>query len=58
MYMSPTNPKQKENLRKIAIEKEASEDVEIYVWKMVKGGKATNIQKSQKQGSIKGTLSK
>ncbi|KAM5181567.1 chordin-like protein 2 [Mantella aurantiaca] len=37
MYMSPTNVKQKENLRKIAIEKEASEDVEIYVWKMVKG---------------------
>lgn len=37
MYMSPTTAKQKENLRKIAIEKEASEDVEIYVWKMVKG---------------------
>ncbi|XP_073404615.1 chordin-like protein 2 isoform X3 [Dendrobates tinctorius] len=37
MYMSPNSATQKENLRKIAIEKEASEDVEIYVWKMVKG---------------------
>ncbi|CAH2225780.1 chordin 2 [Pelobates cultripes] len=37
MYMSPTTGGQKEILRKIAIEKEASEDVEIYVWKMVKG---------------------
>ncbi|KAM4794966.1 LOW QUALITY PROTEIN: chordin-like protein 2 [Rhinophrynus dorsalis] len=37
MYMTPNTGGQKENLRKIAIEKEASEDVEIYVWKMVKG---------------------
>ncbi|XP_028581415.2 chordin-like protein 2 [Podarcis muralis] len=29
------NPK--ENLRKIAIERESSEDVEIYIWKLVKG---------------------
>ncbi|XP_075054420.1 chordin-like protein 2 isoform X1 [Mixophyes fleayi] len=37
MYMSPSTGSHKENFRKIAIEKEASEDVEIYVWKMVKG---------------------
>ncbi|XP_069059911.1 chordin-like protein 2 [Pleurodeles waltl] len=37
MYMSPQSESRKENVRKIAIEKESSDDVDIYVWKMVKG---------------------
>ncbi|XP_061485636.1 chordin-like protein 2 isoform X2 [Rhineura floridana] len=34
---SATSKNPKENLRKIAIERESSEDVEIYIWKLVKG---------------------
>uniref|UniRef100_A0A8C8SIR1 Chordin like 2 n=1 Tax=Pelusios castaneus TaxID=367368 RepID=A0A8C8SIR1_9SAUR len=37
MFVPPGTDSLKENLRKIAIEKDSSEEVEIYSWKMVKG---------------------
>lgn len=37
MFVPPSSENPKELLRKIAIEKEASDEVEIYNWKLVKG---------------------
>nr|XP_060622968.1 chordin-like protein 2 [Anolis sagrei ordinatus] len=38
LYMFvPSSENPNENLRKIAVERESSEDVEIYIWKFVKG---------------------
>uniref|UniRef100_A0A8C4VQ38 Chordin like 2 n=1 Tax=Gopherus evgoodei TaxID=1825980 RepID=A0A8C4VQ38_9SAUR len=37
MYVPPGSESPKEDLRKIAIEKDSSEEVEIYSWKLVKG---------------------
>uniref|UniRef100_A0A8C3ST52 Chordin like 2 n=1 Tax=Chelydra serpentina TaxID=8475 RepID=A0A8C3ST52_CHESE len=37
MLVPPGSESPKENLRKIAIEKDSSEEVEIYSWKLVKG---------------------
>uniref|UniRef100_A0A8D0HH40 Chordin like 2 n=1 Tax=Sphenodon punctatus TaxID=8508 RepID=A0A8D0HH40_SPHPU len=37
MYVPPSSEIPRENLRKIAIERASSEEVEIYIWKLVKG---------------------
>ncbi|XP_034615602.1 chordin-like protein 2 [Trachemys scripta elegans] len=37
MFVPPSSESPKEDLRKIAIEKDSSEEVEIYSWKLVKG---------------------
>ncbi|XP_053165919.1 chordin-like protein 2 [Hemicordylus capensis] len=37
MFVPSSSEYPKDNLRKIAIERESSEDVEIYIWKLVKG---------------------
>ncbi|KAL8191337.1 UNVERIFIED_CONTAM: hypothetical protein K2H54_072270 [Gekko kuhli] len=37
IYMFTTSGSEKDNLRKIAVERESSDEVEIYIWKLVKG---------------------
>uniref|UniRef100_A0A8C8SFQ2 Chordin like 2 n=1 Tax=Pelusios castaneus TaxID=367368 RepID=A0A8C8SFQ2_9SAUR len=47
MFVPPGTDSLKENLRKIAIEKDSSEEVEIYSWKMVKEIQSDGINKTE-----------